>query len=146
VNVWISRAGRTKECTGCKQPISTGESIVIAKKYYSADNGKKRTYTFRWHASREQDGLCCWLEDGLLELAKRPRVESRGRKPRDMDQSTRDKRVAVLRRRGSVLQRLKKATAVPPEERDLDEIIRLGTMLEKLKGEVVQLGGVPESW
>jgi len=55
-------------------------------------------------------------------------------------------RFAILRRRASVTQRIKREVTKPVEEQSIDKIIHLGDLLNKLKEEIELVGGVPKSW
>jgi len=92
----------------------------------------KWTLNFYWHPN-------CWVEQGIAEMEKRPVIESRGRKSLPITNEQQEKRLGVLKRRGSVIQRLKRET-------DPVKTLHLGEMLEDLKEEIKPLGGVPIGW
>ena len=149
MDIWITRNGRATECKGCGMPIATGETVVRGRLWgrnKPTEEGKPRwSRTLTWHA-RNKDGLCCWLEEGILKVEQTPRVETRGRKALGLSKSDNVKRVSLLKRRGSVMQRLKREAGRPEGEKDYDRIINLGEQLEEIKTEVERVGGVPESW
>lgn len=86
----------------------------------------------------------CWIDQAVAELKTRVVVETRGRKRLEMTDETKAARTAIMRRRGSVIQRIKRE--VGSEERDVDRVIHLGELLNSLKGEIEKFGGVPKSW
>lgn len=93
----------------------------------------------RWHPQ-------CWIDQGLASLEKRPYIPPAGRTPCNIPDDMRKKRVSILRRRASVMQRLKGEMSKPYEEISLEAIIHFGEMLEKQAIEIEPLGGVPKSW
>jgi len=105
---------------------------------------RRWTKKFHWHAKRKKDGQCCYLVQGLERMEKEPYVEMRGRKPLVMPKDIRMARLAVLRRRARVMQRLREE--VEGEKPNLDLLIHLGEQLESLKIEILPLGGAPKSW
>lgn len=44
------------------------------------------------------------------------------------------------------MQQLRVEAEKSPEERNMEEMIRLGGLLEQLKTDIVEVGGVPKSW
>ena len=88
----------------------------------------------------------CWIDQAVAELEKRVVVETRGRKKLEMTDATREARTAILRRRGSVVQRIRREVGNGGGEPNTDNIIHLGGLLNKLKEEIEPFGGVPESW
>ena len=79
-------------------------------------------------------------------LDKRPYVPPAGRKPSNMEPEMKRKRIAVLRRRASVIQRMREEMGKDNEERSLEKIIHFGELLDKQAKEIEPLGGVPKSW
>jgi len=128
------------ECSSCHRFIDTGEPVIRGRVHKSG-----KTYSFIWHVKNE-NGDCCWVEDGLLELEKNPKVETRGRKRLAMPDTDRARRIQIQKRRANIIQKLKKATSIPAEERNYDLVVELGTELEQLKLEISSLGGVPVGW
>jgi len=86
----------------------------------------------------------CWIDQAVAAVETRAVVETRGRKRLKMTDANKEARTAIMRRRGSVVQRIKKE--VENEEQDVDRIVHLGELLNNLKGEIEQFGGVPKSW
>jgi len=146
MHIWISVLRKSAYCAGCGEPIALGESVVRGKSWRIEDEGKKVwSATKVWH-TKNRHGLCCWLEEGLLQLEKNPWTETRGRKRTAPSDADRAKRVAILKKRGSIMQRLKRAAAVPLIHRDYEQIITLGAQLERCKEEIAPLGGIPSKW
>jgi len=79
-------------------------------------------------------------------LEKRPYVPPKGRTPVVMEPEVRKKRVALLRRRASVMQRMREEMSKDNNERSLEKIIHFGELLENQTEEIKPLGGVPKSW
>jgi len=148
MDIWISRNGRTTICASCHETIAIDEPVVrgrLWKRSKEENTTSRWSKTFTWH-TKNQDGICCWLAEGLLALEKTPKVETRGRKATGLPADIQTYRVKLLKRRGSIMQRLKKQTNVPIEVRDLDKIILLGQQLDKVKLEIEKYGGVPDNW
>ena len=103
--------------------------------------GTPQTWSFfkRFHPQ-------CWIDQAVAELEKRPIVETRGRKKLEVTDDTRIARFAILRRRASVIQRIRRETKKPSEEQSIDRLIHLGSMLNDLKVEIEPYGGVPDNW
>lgn len=85
----------------------------------------------------------CWIDQGILEVGRRPYSEHRGRKAQDISDADREQRVKILRRRGSVLQRISKEMLGQVR---VEKIVHLAGMLEALEQEIQKCGGVPKSW
>ena len=88
----------------------------------------------------------CWIDQGIAEIEKRVVVETRGRKRIEMTDGNRKARTAILMRRASITQRIRREIEKPEDGRSVDRIIHLGGLLNRLKEEIKPLGGVPESW
>lgn len=79
----------------------------------------------------------------MIELQKKPRFSKhQGRPSLYMTEEEKAKRFAILRRRASLVQRLKKYHM----EENWNGMIRVHNLMEKLKEELKDLGGVPKSW
>jgi hypothetical protein len=104
---------------------------MVIGQYY---RGKWRI-RIKWHPD-------CWIEQGIEALSKTPVIENRGRQRMSLSDEDREKRLKILRRRASVLQRIKKEM----ENNNVDKQIKLGCMLGKLREEIEPYGGIPESW
>ncbi|GAG85102.1 unnamed protein product [marine sediment metagenome] len=86
----------------------------------------------------------CWVTQGMLNLEAHPYVASgaRGRKPVQLPEEGRKERLAIIRRRASYVQRLRKAV----EEGNMDKVVKIFSRIDVLKEEIESLGGVPKSW
>jgi len=117
--------------------------MVVCKWYKKTKNKAKepQTWSFfkRFHPQ-------CWIDQAVEELKKRPFTESRGRKKLGITDSNRDARMAILRRRASVVQRIRAEAKKPQDEQNFDRIVHLGSLLSDLKVEISPFGGVPKSW
>ena len=82
----------------------------------------------------------------LAEFGKRVYVERRGRRRILLPKEDRDIRLRLLRRRAKIMQQLRVEAEKSPEERNIGEMIRLGGILEQLKVDIAEVGGVPKSW
>jgi len=128
MDIWITLCRKTAKCKYCPQHILKGNPMVKGRLWRSG----KWTLNFYWHPN-------CWVEQGIAEMEKRPIIESRGRKSLPITVEQRELRICLLKRRGSVIQRLKRET-------DPVKMLHLGEMLEDLKEEIKPLGGVPVGW
>ena len=140
MNVWIRRTRKKTVCAHCGKSILNGEYQVVCQWYMKLKSNRTWQKRKSFHPQ-------CWIEQGIAEVEKRPVVETRGwgSRPRVPD-ADKPARFAILRRRASVVQRIKKEVEKPDEEKDIDRIIHLGELLNKLKDEIEPLGGVPKSW
>jgi hypothetical protein len=86
----------------------------------------------------------CWMERAVTEIESRPYVERRGRHRAVITDECREIRTKLLRRRGSIMQRIGMLMEDPVN--NLHKIIRLTEKLEKLKAEIEPYGGAPEGW
>lgn len=139
MNVWVRRTKRRSTCSYCQGEITNGSYQVVCQHYVKTSGGKNWWFRRSFHPQ-------CWIDQAIAELEKIPVVETRGKKRMQLTDDDRAKRRSIILRRGSVIQRIKKEMAKPEEDRDVDKIIRLGAMLEKLKEEIRYYGGVPKSW
>ena len=148
MDIWLGRCNKTSTCDHCKQPITVGEPCIFGKLWmrFGAEGPEPRRWVkkFHWHAKRSSDSICCWLEQALDSLSQRPYIETRGRKKIRISKDRRKERLSTLRKRARVLQRLRQEMEY--EDRNVDRIIRLGSQLERLKEEIIPLGGVPKNW
>ena len=101
---------------------------------------------FRWHAKRKRDGQCCWLAQALENLAQHPVLETRGRKSLVLPKPVMQERLKILRQRARTVAKLKELMLAPLNQRDVDEIIKIGSRIEIMKEKISKLGGVPKSW
>lgn len=98
--------------------------------------GRRFTYQPRWHPQ-------CWIEQGQNAVDKIQVVEKRGKIGLPMMDEEKKKRFRILARRAAVIQRIRKEIEGGA---DVDKMVHLGGLLNKLKEEIGLLGGVPESW
>uniref|UniRef100_A0A6M3L4D6 PARP-type domain-containing protein n=1 Tax=viral metagenome TaxID=1070528 RepID=A0A6M3L4D6_9ZZZZ len=138
--------GKSATCAYCKKPIETLDYVVRGKLW------KKFTGTGEVEARRWSIKLCwhveCWVEQGrtAADKAAGHRIEARGRPKSKLAEKDQAERLAIIRRRASVIQRIRRETERPFEEQDFNKVVHLGEMLEKLAVEIKAYGGVPESW
>ena len=141
-HVWIKKCKKQSVCKHCNKPIVKGSYLVMCQMYKerkSNEDSKKKAWWFfrRFHPQ-------CWIDQGIAAVEKIPVVESRGRKRVPMTDNTRAARFKIMQRRASIMQRLKKSTLEVPY--DIDKIIHLGQMIDELKAEIIEQGGLPKSW
>ena len=151
MDIWIARLNKTAICSDCGMPIKAGEPCVFGRIWTTrsgegVDKPTKWVKKLYWHVRRPDDGRCCWIEQGIIAMEKRGYVERRGRKALGLSEEDKLKRIAILRRRARVMQRLRFETMLPPEQQDVDKVIHLGGQLGNLKEEIQLVGGVPKSW
>ncbi len=136
-DVWIRECRRTAKCSHCKQQIQNHEYEVIVKIWKRGSEVKRFVTVLFFHPQ-------CWIEQGIEAAKKRPAVENRGRHRTAMLDEVREKRIKILRRRASIVQRIRYAMdSTPP---NFDKVSYLGEKLGELVDEIRPLGGVPESW
>jgi hypothetical protein len=128
MDIWITRCRKKAKCRYCGQPI-VKDNPMVKGKLWKRDHWPISLY---WHPN-------CYIEQGIAEMEKRTIIETRGRRPLPIDDDAREKRTNILKRRASVIQRLKKET-------DHERILHLVEMLDNLKEEIKPLGGVPKGW
>ena len=142
MHVWMTHCQRTCKCAHCPEQIEAGEPMVTGKVKLKGQEWYK---TLHWHPQ-------CWIEQGMVYLESRPYVPShRGRVPLKLDEETKSKRFAILRRYASVMQRINKLVVKINESSEIDsesvsKLAHLSEMVEGLKVEIEPLGGVPKSW
>jgi len=137
MDIWATWCKKYVTCYHCKKVINAGEPMVVGKIWKKHGEATKWSWYIRWHPS-------CWMEQAMLSLEKRPYIPPAGRKPVEMEPEVRKARISILRRRASVVQRLKIETLRP--DLDIDKIIHLGGLMDKQAKEIEKLGGVPKSW
>lgn len=139
MDIWMRVARKRAKCRWCDKPIETGEYEVVGKLWLRRD-GVARIWTImlRWHPQ-------CWIDQAKHKLRERPTiVETRGKKKLPLTDEQRVSRVKILMRRAAVVQRIN--AEMDNGKKDIDKIIHLGGMLEKLKEEIELVGGIPKSW
>jgi len=150
MDIRLAICRKTARCSYCNQDITIGEPVVRGriwqKRSESGGNIRRWVMNFRWHAKRLSDGQCCWLAQELDKLSTTPYAETRGRKRIVLPKEHRERRLYLLRKRARQVQRLKHILTVPTAQRDIDEVIKIGMMLDEIKVEIENLGGVPKSW
>jgi len=145
----MKKCRKQATCKYCPNPIPKGEYMVMVRFYKSVWGPKIKemtgtiyqrwAFTWRFHTQ-------CWIDQAIAALEKREIVETRGRKKLEMTDEIRAARLKILMRRAAVTQRIRREIAKPAEEQDIDRVIHLGDSLNKLRKEIEQCGGVPESW
>ena len=132
----MRRTRKQCKCSYCPKLILNGEYQVVCQHYMKSGTGKMWWYRRSFHPQ-------CWIDQAIAALANQIIVETRGRKKIPRSDADREKRTSILRRRASIIQRIKREMG---EGQDMDKIIHLGEMLNRLKEEIEPVGGVPESW
>ena len=151
MDIRLATCRKTTQCSYCLQDITIGEPVIrgrIWSKRSESEEGhiSRWVMNFRWHGKRLSDSQCCWLAQELDKLSTTTYVETRGRKRIVLPKEQRDRRLHLLRKRARQMQLVKHAMSVPTEQRDIDEVIRIGGVLEEIKEEMASLGGAPKSW
>ncbi len=137
MDIWITHCKRTAICHYCKKPIKVQEPMVTGKLWRKVKEGVLHWIVrYYWHP-------LCWVDEGLSYLQKHPYNQGlRGGQPLNLDYETKKKRLSVLRRHAKYTQKIRESM----ETGNLDRIIRLALSMEKLKEEILPLGGIPKSW
>ena len=149
MDIWITTCRRTAKCNYCNEDITLNEPVVRGRLWQrSNENSKPLRWVkqFRWHAKRVTDSQCCWLAQALDHLSSNPPVEHRGRKQLDLPAEVRERRLALLRQRARLVQRMKFIVLADIESRDLGKIMIIGNQIEELRAKMIEAGGVPKSW
>ena len=137
MNVWIKKTRKQGTCVYCLKPILKGEYQVFCQWYV-------RLATGRVWKNRKIFHIPCWVENGIAGADRKVVVDTRGGRRLEMTDSDRDARFAILRRRAAVTQRIKVEVVKSPQ--NMDRIIHLGDLLNRLKEEIEPYGGAPKSW
>jgi hypothetical protein len=140
MNIMVRYCGRESKCSYCPEVVKAGEPILELQQW-----GNKKGSTKRWMYSKRFHPQC-WLDHQLQELKKEPYIGRIGRTPNGLSEEDKKKRNSIMMRRASVVQRIRKEMGKPDEDRKYDKIVHLGEMLEKIKIEIEQIGGVPKKW
>jgi hypothetical protein len=149
MEIRLTRLQKKATCRHCGKAIESGSIAVVGVIWFEVnkkggEKGKWRKVLY-WHTKNEE-GECCWLNQGIQAIEKLPTKHSYlGRKPLQIADEVKAKRLAVIRRRAAVMQRIR----IEVEEKEtpsMENLIHLGAMLERLKREIEPLGGAPKSW
>ena len=136
MDVWMSVCRKRAKCKYCPGYIENGDYMVVGKVWRNREGEARRwAIKLHWHVD-------CWVEQGKRSLDLQPKPETRGRKKLAMSDDNKSKRVKILMRRAAILQRMKAAT----DEGNVDKLIYLGGLMNKLKEEIQEYGGIPASW
>ena len=140
MQVHIKRTRRRVQCRYCEKFIEVGEFQVVCT-YFMKLKHSEKIWTKRMHFHAKNP--YCWVEQGVIEVGRKVYVENRGRKPDAISDENKAKRRQILRRRASVIQRIKYELL---ERQRSDKLGHLVDMLDKLIVEIAPFGGVPKSW
>ena len=152
MEIYVTICRKTIEyCSYCSEPIELDELIVCGKLWRRkvTEEGEPRRWiaNFRWHARRKRDGQNCWIQSAIEFLERNPVVETRGRKSLQLPEDIKLARLKILRQRARTVARLKELMLDNlVDQRDIDEIIRIGSKIEEMKEKILPLGGLPKSW
>jgi len=128
---------------------------MVAGRIWKTRDGKVRRFVknLRWHGQKivnpEEPPICCWLEAGLEYLRTHPKEETRGRKQLQLTKAQKIERSKISRQRARLVQKLKTLMEVPlanQEQKDINDIIKIGSQIEQLKERIIPLGGLPPNW
>lgn len=139
MNVWIRKTRKRVLCRYCGKLIEVGQYQVVCVYFMKLQHGGNWKKTMHFHAKEPY----CWVDRAVAELSKKPVIETRGRKASVISDDNKEKRVKILRRRASVMQRIKN------EMEGLcrpGKLLHMTEVLERLAVEIEPYGGVPESW
>jgi len=139
MNVWIRKTKRRAQCKYCEKFLEVGEWQVVCQYFMKLKTGRTWVKKMVFHAKEPN----CWLDRAVAEIESRVVVETRGRKRAAISDEDREVRERILRRRASVMQRLRVEMdgAVRPEK-----IARLTELIEVCAVEIMPYGGVPRAW
>lgn len=140
MNVWVKQTRKRVLCWHCNQYIEVGEFQVVCV-YFMKLKHLDKTWTKAMHFHAKEP--YCWIDRAVVEVGMRPVSESRGRKSDPINDETKALRQKILRRHGSVMQRM--GAEISGLCRP-SKLLHLTELLEKLAMEIEPLGGVPESW
>lgn len=157
MDIWIAECRKTVKCNYCGEPIKLHTPMVVGRLWRtSKEGGEARRWVknFRWHAQKEtgnpeEPKICCWLQEGLEYLKQHPVEETRGRTSLELTKTQKAERLKILRQRARLMQKLKEKMLIPIEdqsEKDIEDMIKVGSQIEALKEQIAKFGGVPKSW
>ena len=137
MNVWIKATRKRVACRYCERIIETGEYQVVCQYFMKVGNGKTWVKRMLFHPQ-------CWITRAIAELSTRTVIETRGRKKAIISDEHRVVRIKILRRRASVMQRMR--AEMGKEKSNYVKVDKLINQLEQLKIDITPYGGVPSSW
>ena len=141
-------------CTYCHEDITTADLMLVGKEYSISPNGNKWCTVLHWHVENKE-GKCCWLEEAKIKEAEKRLSfkETRGRHYLPLDIETRKKRLYLIRKRARTIQLIKAEVENLAVSEWIDhpcidstKLVAYGLQLEQISAEIVNYGGVPESW
>ena len=154
MDIWIKDCTRTCICVHCKKDIALHTPMIVGK-YWSKNNGISYAHIVHWHVRREEDSVCCWIEQGLSGLKERSqnRIETRGNHLMLIPSEMRSARLKLLQRHARLMQMLREEmeklatdSASSHPVGSWQRVSLIGLKLESLKAEINLVGGVPASW
>lgn len=139
MDIWVTYCKRKSKCEHCGEMILAGEPITVGKNWRTHGANTKWCFSHRWHPK-------CWLEQAMIYLSKHKFIPKAGRPRLQLDDETKQRRNAIMRRRASVIQRIKREVAKPREKQKQDRLEHFAEMLMEQKREIEPIGGVPSTW
>ena len=142
MQVSVVHCHRECKCHFCPELITVGSPMAVGR-YQKKHQGWYGTV--RWH-------LDCWSEQAKVFLEQNPYIPShKGRVPLGLSPEDSKLRLALLRRRASVLQRVnrmmdKQKATMSLSSTEIERLSHLSEMLEEIKAQIEPVGGVPKSW
>jgi hypothetical protein len=140
MNVWVKKTRRRVECRHCHQLIEVGEYQVVCT-YFMKLKSSEKTWTKSMHFHAKDP--YCWIDQAITTLDMKPYSEHRGRKADPISDTVKTARQKLLRRRASVMQRIRiemEGLGRP------EKLSHLADLLDTLRTDIEKFGGVPESW
>ena len=134
MDIWITWNKRRATCRFCQKPITVASPMIRGKLWRKSGTATKWSYQYYWHPQ-------CYMEEQMAYLAAHPYQSTHHGRPRlEMDEDTRAKRIKVLRKRATLVYKLKEQLE---NGKNVDWII---DKLMEAMIEIEQLGGAPKSW
>lgn len=148
MNVWIRKTRKRVQCRYCDKYIEVGQYQVVCQYFMKLKHSGKTWVKKMFFHAREPN---CWLDRAIAELETRQVVETRGRKRNAISDENREIREKILRRRASVMQRLRMTMELQgggevAGKIKAGKIAHLTEMLEQFVVEIEPHGGVPKGW
>lgn len=136
MQTWVKRADSSTVCKakGCEREWTPGEMVVVAR----TPQGNVSFHPECWLAQAQ-----VWLEETGGGDPKPGRVKL------DISDEVRARRISLLRKRAANEQRITRYLEKWKEtgsRRHRLMVLRLLILQEQLRGEMADLGGVPEKW